>query len=110
TANDSTATAATGTVTGTNWYWATGSSFNAITVNDPPNAPTLIAPSNNATNTNLTTNLQVNVTDPEAGTLTVAFYARPCPPSAGADFTVVGIPDTQYYTSLLNGGSNDTYK
>lgn len=110
TAHDSTATAATGTVTGTNWYWATGSSFNAVTVNDPPNAPTLIAPSNNATNTNLTTNLQVNVTDPEAGTLTVAFYARPCPPTAGADFTVVGIPDTQYYTSLLNGGSNETYK
>jgi hypothetical protein len=110
TAYDTTSTAATGTIAGTNWYWTTGSIFNAVSVNDPPNAPSLVAPSNNATNTNLTTNLQTSVSDPEAGTLTVAYYARPCPPAAGANFTVVGIPDTQYYTSLLNGGSNETYK
>jgi len=107
---DSSVSAINGTITGTNWYWTTGASFNAVSVNDPPNAPVLVAPSNNATNTNLTTNLQTSVSDPEAGTLTVAYYARPCPPAAGADFTVVGIPDTQYYTSLLNGGSNETYK
>lgn len=107
---DSSASVANGTVTGSNWYWTTGATFNAITVNLPPNQPTLVAPSNNATNTNLTTNLSVNVTDPESGTMTVAYYARPCPPSGGADFTVVGIPDTQYYTSLLNGGTNDIYK
>lgn len=109
-AYDSSGNTATGMVTGTNWYWTTGSSFNAVTVNLPPNQPTLVAPSNNATNTNLTTNLQTNVTDPESGTLTVEYYARPCPPSGGADFTVIGIPDTQYYTSLLNGGTNAIYK
>jgi hypothetical protein len=108
--NDSSISSADGTIIGTNWYWTTGAPFNAVSVNDPPGTPVLIAPSNNATNTNLTTNLQTNVSDPEAGTLTVAYYARPCPPSPGADFTVVGIPDTQYYTSLLNGGSNETYK
>jgi len=107
---DSSASVANGTVAGSNWYWTTGSSFNAITVNLPPNQPTLISPSNNATNTNLTTNLQTNVTDPESGPLTVAYYARPCPPSGGADFTVIGVPDTQYYTSLLNGGTNEIYK
>lgn len=109
-AYDSSGNVITGTVTGSNWYWTTGSGFNAVTVNDPPNQPVLMAPSNNATNTNLTTNLQVNVSDPESGALTVAYYARPCPPSAGADFTVIGIPDTQYYTSLLNGGTNAIYK
>ena len=107
---DSSSSAVNGTITGSNWYWTTGAAFNAITVNLPPDQPVLVAPSNNATNTNLTTNLQVNVTDPESGPLTVAYYARPCPPSAGADFTVVGIPDTQYYTSLLNGGTNEIYK
>jgi hypothetical protein len=108
--HDSSVSVANGTVTGSNWYWTTGASFNAITVNLPPNQPVLVSPANNATNTNLTTNLQVNVTDPESGTLSVAYYARPCPPTAGADFTVVGIPDTQYYTSLLNGGTNEIYK
>ncbi|MEO8088246.1 MAG: LamG-like jellyroll fold domain-containing protein, partial [Bacteroidota bacterium] len=108
--NDSSVSAANGTVTSNNWYWTTGAPFNAITVNLPPNQPVLVSPSNNATNTNLTTNLQVNVTDPEAGTLTVAYYARPCPPTGGADFTVIGIPDTQYYTSMLNGGTTAIYK
>lgn len=42
--------------------------------------------------------------------MTVAYYARPCPPSAGSDFTVIGIPDTQYYVSNLNGGTNSIYK
>ncbi|MCX6274177.1 MAG: T9SS type A sorting domain-containing protein [Bacteroidetes bacterium] len=107
---DSSVSVANGTITGSDWYWTTGASFNAITVNLPPNQPVLVSPSNNATNTNLTTNLQTNVTDPESGTLTVAYYARPCPPSAGSDFTVIGIPDTQYYTSLLNGGTNSIYK
>jgi hypothetical protein len=110
TARDSSGNAITGTITGNNWYWTTGAGFNAVTVNDPPDQPVLVSPSNNATNTNLTTNLQTNVTDPEAGTMTVAYYARPCPPTAGADFTVVGIPDTQYYTSQLNGGTNSIYK
>ncbi len=107
---DSSGSVVNGTLSGSDWYWTTGASFNAVTVNLPPNQPVLVAPSNNATNTNLTTNLQVNVTDPESGALTVAYYARPCPPTAGADFTVVGIPDTQYYTSLLNGGTNAIYK
>src|SRR5438034_1734191 len=28
----------------------------------------------------------------------------PTPPPAGADFTLVALPDTQYYVSSLNGG------
>ena len=88
--HDSSVSVANGTISGSNWYWTTGASFNAVTVNLPPNQPVLVSPSNNATNTNLTANLQTNVTDPESGTLTVAYYARPCPPSAGADFTVIG--------------------
>jgi hypothetical protein len=107
---DSSGNASNGTVTSTNWYWTTGAPFNAITVNLPPDQPVLVSPSNNATNTNLTTSLQVSVDDPESGTLSVAYYARPCPPSPGADFTVIVFGDTQYYVSFLNGGNNEIYK
>jgi hypothetical protein len=49
--------------------------------------------------------LTVVVRDPDADPLSVAFYGRPQPVPPGPDFTLIEIPDTQYYTSSLNGGS-----
>lgn len=46
--------------------------------------------------------LQVNVSDPGGSNLTVRFYGRTASP--GADFTIVALPDTQYYVSTKNGG------
>lgn len=43
--------------------------------------------------------LQVNVADPDAEPLTIQFYGRPVPPAVPApDFTLVAIPDTQFYS------------
>ncbi len=75
-----------------------------------PNQPAIVNPPNNSLNVPTSTYLSVTPTDPNGGTLSVAFYVRPCPPAPGADFTIVPIPDTQYYTSQLNGGTNAMYK
>lgn len=43
--------------------------------------------------------LQVDLADPDAEPLTVSFYGRPIPPAVPApDFTLVAIPDTQFYS------------
>ena len=49
--------------------------------------------------------LDVTVSDPEGGNLTVTYYGRPTGSVPGPDFTLIGLPDTQYYTGQLNGGS-----
>jgi autotransporter-associated beta strand protein len=49
--------------------------------------------------------LNVNVTDPNPGNLTVTFYGRVAPPTEAVDFTLVALPDTQYYTAGLYGGT-----
>lgn len=73
--------------------------------------PTLISPADNSTNEPVNENLIVNVSDPEGNPLTVTYYGRECPPvTAAPDFTLVGLPDTQFYTSQLNGGTNAMYK
>ena len=69
-----------------------------------------IAPANNSTITSTNANLSVSVTDPSNSNLSITYYIRPCPASPGADFTVIGLPDTQYYTAQINGGSNAIYK
>jgi len=91
--------------------WVTG--FPAGTpppVNNPP-IVTIVAPANNVTGVSTNATLSVSVSDAQATALTVTFYARACPAvSTGVDFTIVPLPDTQYYTSHMNGGTNSIYK
>jgi hypothetical protein len=56
-----------------------------------------------------TVQLCANVTDLNGDSLFVQFYFRPSM-AAPRDFTLVGLPDTQYYTGLLNGGTNEYFK
>ncbi len=84
--------------------WVSGAPFN-LTFNTPPSAPTLVSPPDNSTDTSASPTLSVDVSDPDGGNLTVQFYGRPVGAVAGADFSIIAIPDTQYYTSSLNGGS-----
>ena len=102
---DSVPTSATGTVTGTNYTWVAGAPFN-ITINNPPNAPVLSSPANNATGVSTSPTLEAFVSDPDGGNLDVTFYGRPIsePSAPGPDFTIIPMPDTQHYTD--NGGSN----
>ena len=74
--------------------------------NSPPNAPTLVAPADQATQVAASPALTVGASDPDGGNLTVTYYGRVAGgTSAQPDFTLIGLPDTQYYTSGLNGGT-----
>ncbi len=71
--------------------------------NEAPFAPSLIAPQNGATDVVPSPTLEVSVSDPENDALDVTFYGRKAGASSQEDFTLVILPDTQYYSSLNNG-------
>jgi concanavalin A-like lectin/glucanase superfamily protein/Big-like domain-containing protein/K319-like protein len=108
TINDSIAAPANGTLTGTGSSWVNGAPFNiVIRTNHAPDQPVLNAPSDGATDVATPATLDVSVSDPDADNLTVTFYGRVKDGTGtpGPDFTIVALPDTQYYSSSLNGGS-----
>jgi hypothetical protein len=72
----------------------------------PPNPPSSSSPSDGATGTSTSPTLKVNVTDPNSQNLTVNFYGKALPSvTPGPNFTIVALPDTQYYSSSSNGGT-----
>jgi Bacterial Ig domain len=66
---------------------------------------TPLSPSNNSSNFLAPAVLAVSVEDADGDPLTVTYYTRNLTPASGRDFTIVAMPDTQYYTGALNGGS-----
>ena len=103
-------TSVSGTITGSAHTWTSpGAPFN-LSFNQQPNSPVLVAPANGATGVPTSPTLQVSVSDPDGTPLTVTYYGRPVVASPGPDFTVIGLPDTQYYTGQLNGGTNAIFQ
>jgi Concanavalin A-like lectin/glucanases superfamily/Bacterial Ig domain/Bacterial TSP3 repeat/Calcineurin-like phosphoesterase len=79
----------------------------AITVNVVLNQNptiTLSAPADLTTNagTGGTVALSASVLDPESQPMSVTFYGRLKSPPAGPDFTLMTLPDTQFYSENLN--------
>ena len=71
----------------------------------PPNPPTLSSPANGGNGVSTSPTLQVNVSDPNSSNVTVNFYGKVVPSAApGASFSIIELPDTQYYSASLNGG------
>jgi hypothetical protein len=70
----------------------------------PPNAPVNFAPNDGATGVSSPTTLDVSVSDPAGSNMTVTFFGRPAT-TPGADFNLIVLPDTQYYSSTMNGGT-----
>lgn len=63
-----------------------------------PNAPVLQSPANGATAVSTpNSTLQSCVADPDGDNLTVTFYGRELSPLAAPNFTIVAVPDTQFY-------------
>jgi hypothetical protein len=60
-----------------------------------PSPPALVDPPNNATEVSFSPTLSTSVSDPDGTPLNVAFYGRP---ATGENFSVVVIPDTQFYS------------
>ncbi|MBK7259693.1 MAG: DNRLRE domain-containing protein [Ignavibacteriae bacterium] len=75
-----------------------------------PLMPVLVGPADGSTGTGTSPLLHVTVSDPDLDSLTVKFYGRAAGVSAQPDFTIAGLPDTQYYTAESNGGSNAIFK
>lgn len=74
----------------------------AFQVAATPATPVLVSPSSNGVSVGLSQLLKVSVSDQGNTNLAVKFYGRLAPP--GADFTIVALPDTQYYVSNKRGG------
>lgn len=70
----------------------------------PPAAPVLFAPANGVGVSSTSPTLDVAVADPAGGALSVTFYGRVAG-TVGAPFTLVALPDTQFYSSAENGGT-----
>ncbi|MCX6891388.1 MAG: Ig-like domain-containing protein [Verrucomicrobia bacterium] len=71
---------------------------------DMPAAPAVVSPTNNAINVSNSPALQVKVSEPGDGNLTVTFYGRQAP-NLGGDFMIAVMPDSQYYSANMNGGT-----
>lgn len=98
----STGTTVNGTLTnGPLWTTVTGE-----LTNDIPPSVTLVSPAANAVNQPQSVDLHATVTDPDSSSVNVTFYARPTSSAvSGSDFTIIALPDTQYYSAQLNGGT-----
>ncbi|MBN2508217.1 MAG: fibronectin type III domain-containing protein, partial [Verrucomicrobia bacterium] len=70
---------------------------------------TLNEPAGGATDISRPPALSTTVTHMDGDPMTVTFYGRVAPPPGGPDFTLAVIPDTQYYTSELNGGKPEMF-
>ncbi|MGE5265608.1 MAG: phosphohydrolase, partial [Acidobacteriota bacterium] len=89
-----------GTPTGTltnGPVWVPGAPLN---INLAPNLPAVNNPSNGATGVPTLTPLTVTVADPESNPMTVQFYGRL--KTNSPRFSLVLLPDTQYYTMVGN--------
>ena len=74
----------------------------------PPSQPELWEPADGSTGVSIPATLAVGVTDPEADVVTVRFYGRAHqdPP---ADFSLVMLPDSQYYCSGGHDGEAEMF-
>lgn len=58
----------------------------------------LRSPENNATGVEVSSALHVMVADAEDDALDVTFFGRPAAPAPGPDFSIIALPDTQFYS------------
>jgi len=67
----------------------------------PPAPPTNVAPSDRAINVRWSPRLCVSVAEPARAGLLVTFYGREVTAPESRDFTVIALPDTQFYSASL---------
>jgi parallel beta-helix repeat protein len=100
---DSLPTPADGTIMGAGYSWVSG--FVPPTPpNNPPDAPTLNAPSDGATGVSTSPTLDVGVSDPDGDPLTVTYYGRPYATGSFAQIAqhtgITAASDTAVWPSL----------
>lgn len=96
--------------------WSTEGFSANNSANLPPQMPANPSPANNGNASSLNTNICATVTDPNGGNLRVRFYGRKKQIVASSKFTIIGLPDTQFYTeepqgaNSGGGGNNGIFK
>src|ERR1700736_3125615 len=72
-----------------------------------PNPPTPNSPADGSTGVSTSPTLNTTVSDPNSASLTVNFYGKVVPSvsSPAPNFSIIELPDTQYYSSNLSGGA-----
>ena len=93
---------AEGTVLGA--AWVAEAPFDA---NLPPDPPELVTPDDGGSAL-MDALLTIRVSDPEGDPMSVRFFGRALPADE-QPFTVVALPDTQYYSCGCNGGVPETF-
>ncbi|MFI5131523.1 MAG: Ig-like domain-containing protein, partial [Chitinophagales bacterium] len=68
-----------------------------------PNLPANPSPANQATLVSTNPNLCATVSDPNGGTVQVRYFGRAKPANSSEKFTIILLPDTQYYTEEPQG-------
>jgi hypothetical protein len=68
-----------------------------------PNQPVNPAPANQGGSGSINPNLCATVSDPNGGTLQVRYFGRVKPANGSQKFTIIILPDTQYYTEEPQG-------
>mgnify|MGYP001026169937 CR=1 FL=1 len=71
--------------------------------NNPPDKPTNPNPPDGATGIPTSVTLSVNVTDPDGDAMDVYFYHVATQGEAPENFTIIALPDTQYYCQSYPG-------
>ena len=71
----------------------------------PPRRFTVVSPPEGLTADTTSVTLEVLISPAVSGSATATFYGRMGAPQPGPDFTLVAIPDTQYYVAGMNGGT-----
>lgn len=89
-----------------------GSTWQLVVAGQQPNTPILVAPANQSCCNGSSPGLVANVIDPNGGPLSLKWYGRkkPVQPVPPAPFSIIGVPDTQFYTSEERGGTNASFK
>lgn len=72
----------------------------------PPNQPINPSPANNAAAPSTSPNICATVSDPNGGNIRVRYFGRP--KSQTGKFTLVMLPDTQFYTEVTAGGGSSS--
>lgn len=77
--------------------------------NAAPQVTGSVLPPDGVTGVHEPARLEVAADDPDGELLEAVFYGREKPTTEEEDFTVVLLPDTQFYTSEKNGGTRDIF-
>jgi hypothetical protein len=77
--------------------------FNSLA--QAPNTPVNPSPVNMSVAQSVNPNLCATVSDPNGGTMQVRFHGRQRPANGSQKFTIIYLPDTQYYTEQPQGNN-----